>query len=72
MVSFPILKKKIFGSGSSEMQEIKNKNELDKFNFKNIFYKIKLMELSMVLIFLMIQKIMFLELVSKKKFDESR
>ncbi len=42
MITFPILKKKIFGSGSSEMQEIKNKNELDKFNFKKYFLQNKI------------------------------
>ena len=41
MVSL-ILKKIIFGSGSSEMNEIKNNNELDKFNYKKYFLQNKI------------------------------
>ena len=39
--NFPILKKKILGSGSFEMNEIKN-NELNKFNYKKYFLQNKI------------------------------
>ena len=42
MFNLPIFKKKIYGSGSSEMYEIKNKNELNKFNFKKYFLQNKI------------------------------
>ena len=40
--NFPLLKKKIVGSGSSELEEIKNKIKIDKLNFKKFFLQKKI------------------------------